>query len=344
MKKYFIVLISVAGIFLFSCGNEEKKENAPELVKVKTTFAEKKRTAIPVRSSGILAAKKEMKLSFKTGGIIEDIYVDEGEDVQSGAILARLDPSEIRARVKQAELALNKARRDYKRVENLYQDSVATLENLQNAETALNIAQSNHTIAQFNLEHSEIKAPSRGAILRRLSEEHEIVAAGEPVFLFASAEGKWIIRTGITDKDIIKLNQGDSAYIYFDPYPGESFLANIMEVGSSADPYTGTYEVELSLCATEKKLANGFIARVEIFPSGQIENITVPVDAIVDASNYTGYVFAIEKGKPVKRKLKLGSLIDGDVIVYGGLKVGDEFVVEGCEYIQDESIIEIVND
>ncbi len=343
MRKYSIIPILATALCFYSCDNGEKKENKVELVKVKTVLVEKKEVNIPVRTSGILASENEIKLSFKTGGIIKNINVDDGDYVEAEKKLASLDLSEIKAKVNQAGLALNKAERDYQRVQNLYQDSVATLENLQNAETALNVAQSDYRVASFNLRHSEIRAPSKGTILRRLSEENEIVAAGQPIFLFASTGGKWIIKTGITDKDIIRISLGDTAWVHFDPYPQHKFPAKITEIGSSADPYTGTYKVELSLQETDKKLVNGFIAKVGIFPSVRKQFNVIPVDALVNANEYNGYVFIIEDGKHKRRKVNLGDIINGEIIVNKGIEEGAKIVVDGANYLQDDSIIEIIN-
>ena len=109
---------------------------------------------------GKLASKEELKLSFKTGGIISEIFVDEGQTVKKGQVLAKLNLSEIQAQVNQAILGLDKAERDYRRANNLYKDSVVTLEQLQNTTTALDIAKSNVKIAEFNLQFSTIKAQS----------------------------------------------------------------------------------------------------------------------------------------------------------------------------------------
>jgi multidrug efflux system membrane fusion protein len=342
MKRYFIIMLMAAGCFVFSCKNGVQKDTAPEIIKVKTAKVEKKAVSIPIRCSGLLASEKEMKLSFKTGGIIEDIFVDEGMGVNSGKLLARLDLSEIEAQVEQAVQGLEKAKRDFQRVQNLYKDSVATLENLQNAETALNIAKSNFQIASFNKDHSEIYAPSNGTILKRMAEENEIVGAGQPVFIFASTEGNWIIRSGITDKDIVKLSLGDSARVNFDAYPQQSFQAAVTEIGEFADPYTGTYEVEFSLEPCTQKLVNGFVAKLDIFPSVKNDFMLLPISALREANGYRGFVYVMKDGKHHKQRVKLGPIVDGKVIVVSGINDGEDVITEGSAYLNNDSKIELV--
>ena len=121
---------------------------------------------LPVRTSGRLSTKAEVRLSFKIGGIVEGIYAEEGQRVRRGATLARLNLAEIDAQVLQATSALDKAKRDLGRVEGLYKDSVATLEQYQDAQTGLDIAEANVRIANFNRKHAEIVAPAGGRILK----------------------------------------------------------------------------------------------------------------------------------------------------------------------------------
>ena len=129
-----------------------------------TVLLEEQEYKIPVVTTGLLGTAREMKLSFKTGGIIKEIKVREGQSCTKGEVLASLDLSEISAQVNQARIASEKAYRDLNRARNLYRDSVVTLEQYQNARSAYELAKNQKDIADFNLRHSMIKAPSDGKI------------------------------------------------------------------------------------------------------------------------------------------------------------------------------------
>jgi multidrug efflux pump subunit AcrA (membrane-fusion protein) len=87
-----------------------------------------------ITASGLLSTENEARLSFKISGIIEKIFVKEGDRVRKGQLLATLKSTEIASQVQQVQLTVEKAQRDYQRANNLYKDSVVTLEQLQNAE------------------------------------------------------------------------------------------------------------------------------------------------------------------------------------------------------------------
>ncbi len=296
--------------------------------------------AFLVHSSGRLSTSQELKLSFKTGGIILEFRVNEGQSVNQGELLASLDLSEIKPQVEQAREAFEKAERDYARAVNLYDDSVATLEQLQNAKTMLQISGSNYDIASFNLRHSSITAPSKGRILKKLMEENEMAGPGYPVLLFGSTEGSWIVRIHVTDRDRVRLRTGDSAVIILDAFPGERFSAEVSELANAADPYTGTFEVELRLKPPVRQpLLTGMIARADIYAKQEESVSVVPVEALMNASGSTANVFEVVNGRPVRRTVTILDIGKNDVLVSGDLKPGTLVITDNLNSITDSTDI-----
>src|SRR3989339_2236405 len=142
MKKLFLI-ISFFGIMVsFSLTGCKKEETAAteDIIPVKVVELKKENVRRVITSSGQFSTDDETFLSFKTGGIIKTIFVKEGDAVKRGQLLAALELTEISAGVSQANAGYEKALRDYKRVDNLYKDSVATLAQLQDAKTGLEIS------------------------------------------------------------------------------------------------------------------------------------------------------------------------------------------------------------
>jgi len=340
MKKgIFLLLVSglVSSLVLLNCRTPEEKPPVTEAVSVRTAAVLHTQMAEPIQTFGRVAAKKEMKLSFKTGGIIEGIYADEGQTVAKDQLLARLDPAEIKAQVKQAQSGFEKAQRDLKRVGSLYKDKAATLEQYQNARTALKVSRSRLETAEFNLRHSDIHAPVQGRIIKRLMEENEIAAPGMPVFLFASTENDWIVRAGISDRDLVRVQLNDSAVVKFDVYPDDTFTAKVTEIVQSADPRTGTYEIELKIDARDKRLVPGFIAEVLISPEMKQTYAVIPVEALVEAEGNEVVVFAMDETTMTARRLfiEIGFLFEDKAAVVSGLEDISTIVTEGASYLED---------
>jgi len=349
MKQFNLILrirnlLFIIPVLLYgSCREKELKTNSAEVVRVRIQNVVEKAVSIPVHTSGILVSSEEVKLSFKAGGIVAKIAAEEGERVKKGVLLASLDLTELSANENQTRLVWEKALRDFTRAQNLYSENVGTLEQNQNLQTALNVAELAHKVAKFNLDHAVILAPDNGVILKQMIRENEMVAPGYPAFLFGLSGKYWKVKAGLSDKDIIKINPGDSASVSFDAYPGVSFPAKVDQLGEMSNPYTGTFEAELLLSSTDYRLVSGFIGTIDLFPSERYSFRMVPVESIIEADGNQGYVYSVDSLKFV-RKLKIEIVtITGNMAAIKGLP-GDvkEVVNEGAAYLRDGMRVEVI--
>lgn len=333
---YFIVFSILLAVFAGCNNGSESTEQAPMIV-VKTVPVKKEKLSFPVHASGLLASPKEIKLSFKVGGIIQRILVDDGDLVKKNQLLAVLELSEIEAMAQRARSAYEKSLRDFNRVSSLYQDSVATLEQKQDTETSLELAKSNMEIAEFNLRHASIVAPSDGKIIKRFAENNELIETGTPAFFFGSTEGAWIIRTGVTDRDIVRLQYGDSASVHFDAYPEDTFNAEVTEIAQSADPYTGTFEIELTLSQQYKNLVFGFVADINIYPRSTQNYFVIPIEALAEANGKTGTIYFPDPEKNTVKKtlVQIERVFDGQVAIRAGLEGVNRVITEGSAYLRE---------
>jgi len=158
MKRSTSILLAFCLIGI-SCKTNNKESDslyAGEVIPVKVAAIRFGETSNEVVATGLLTTENEARLSFKIGGVIEKIFVNEGEFIHKGQVLATLKTAEINSQVEQAKLGFVKAKRDYDRATNLYKDSVATLEQLQNAKTALDIAGQAVDQVSFNSKFASI--------------------------------------------------------------------------------------------------------------------------------------------------------------------------------------------
>ncbi len=311
---------------------------------VKTAPVEFKPYAKPVISSGILASKSQQKLSFKISGVVSEILVDEGNHVKKGQLLAILDQAEIKAQVKQAESVYKNALRNLKRFEKLYVEKVITQEQLQAAETNTSVALSDLNIARFNLKHSAIHAQGDGVVLRRHIERNELVSPNQSAFVISNIRQGWVIRLGITDKDIVRVNLGDKATVEFDAYKGMQFDGLVSEIGAAASQQTGLFEVELTLDPHKLPLFTGFIGKATIESQFTQHLAFIPIEALVSANQSTGSVFTVSPdGTANEQVISIAFITGGKVAVYEGLNEGDQVISEGAAYMKAGMTIKLAS-
>ncbi len=336
--------IGFIGVLLFSgCHRKAGNGTDRQAVPVRTAAVLFRIMSEPVRASGILVSESQIKLSFKTGGIIEKLSVREGERVRQGQALASLKLDEIRALTGQAKNGHEKAVRDFERARNLYRDSVATLEQIQDAQTALNVAKANLDIAEFNLGHSQIAAPSNGRILRRLAEANELIGPGYPVFLFGTDGSPWIVKVGVIDRDVVRLTIGDSASVSLDAFPNRRFSALVRTIAGAPDPMNGLFEIELNVWMGTQAFTNGLMADAEIFPSQKRPYRVIPFDALADVRGVQGTVYTVNE-KLIARKtpITIGFIVGDRVAVEKGLEATDRVVTDGSSYLDDGIPVKVV--
>ncbi|MGA1384690.1 MAG: efflux RND transporter periplasmic adaptor subunit, partial [Steroidobacteraceae bacterium] len=192
-SKISLPLMLLMTAMLGACGDTVDEKEAAG-TSVRAAEATEGPAAAAIEANGLIGARDEMRLSFKTGGIVRRIAVQEGEVVRKGALLAELELTEIQAQAEQASQLAEKAGRDLERGERLYADQVISLEALQNLRTQAAIANAARDAARFNLGYSRIVAPRDGVVLRKLVEERELVPPGQPVVMLGSADRGYVVR------------------------------------------------------------------------------------------------------------------------------------------------------
>jgi multidrug efflux pump subunit AcrA (membrane-fusion protein) len=127
-----------------------------------------------------------------------------------------------------------------------------------------------------------------------------------------------------------------------DAFPDSAFRAEITELGTIADPVTGTYEAELLIRQAHPQFRTGFISRVEIWPTHHTRSMVVPVESIQDATDYRAHVFVYEEGKARKRSIRTGRILGDEVVVMEGLEEGEQVITEGAMYLKPDSEVYLI--
>jgi membrane fusion protein, multidrug efflux system len=332
--------ILVATLVVTGCA-QSSESDAVRATPVRVAESKSGPGAPVIRTNGMLVNKDEMRLSFKVGGVVSHITVQEGQRVKRGQRLAEIEQAEINAQVEQARQTADKAQRDVARAEKLYGDHLISLNQLEDLRTQAAVSKAALQSAEFNWGYASITAPQDGTILRRLVQERELVAAGAPVLVLGAQDRGFVVRVGLADREIVQVRMGDKAEVELDAHPGEKFPAQVTEVASGADERNGMFLVELRLHPTKLRLASGLVAKVALTPASanNADRVYVPIASIVEGDGRRASVFVIDPadGHPIaKRRAVEVAFIDGvEVALTQGLKLGEKVVTDGALYLQD---------
>lgn len=175
--------------------------------------------------------------------------------------------------------------------------------------------------------------------------EGELAGAGAPVFVFNGTAGNdWVIRFGVSDKDWAVLKKGDKAAVEIDAYPNKIFPGIITEIAQGADAASGTYEIEVKVLPGGARFAAGLFSTIRLQPVGEQTVTMVPVEALTEANDKTGFVYTVNAdGRTVtKNKVAIAFLENNKAAVISGLNSAKEVITEGVGYLTDQSKVKVI--
>jgi len=299
-----------------------------------------------VEASGQFSTEDETFLGFKIGGIVQHIFVKEGDAVKSGQLLATLNLTEIKSQVQQAQIGLEKAKRDFLRAGNLYRDSVATLEQYQNSKTAYDVAQQQYNQLNFNRDFAEIRANKSGFVLRKLANDGQVVGPGTPILQINGANNaSWILKVALSDRDWASVQVGDSADVLVESFSNQFFSGKVVKKSEGVDPVTGTLWVNLSANNVPRNhLASGLFGKTIIHVQTHQSTWKVPYDALMDGDDEEGFLFVSNDLTTAQKvKVKLGKLENGQINILSGLENIKYVITSGNAYLDDQSAIKVIS-
>jgi len=344
-RRAMRILPWLAAMTLAAACSRETATPAPAGTPVRTAPVEQAQLQGGLRTVGTLEPANEVRLSFKTGGVVASIEVEQGTRVNQGQPLAALAQQEVAAAVAQARALADKAERDLERGRALFADEVVTREQLDDLTTARDVARAALRAAEFNARFARIEAPADGIVLRRLAEPDELVAAGQPVIVLGDTSGGWVVSASLADRDIVRVRVGDRARVDLDAFPGREFEATVTELGSAADPMTGTYEMKLSIDPAGARFVQGLVAKVEMAGDPGTVVTVVPVQALLEADGSEAVVYVVaprEDGLVAQRvAVRIGRLVGERVEVLEGLLGGEQVVTDGAAYLREGQAVRI---
>ncbi len=347
--KTWTLLVSLSALPLTGCHREERVQTP--LIGASQTIAV---TVLPLQSvtlqgevlaTGLLSTRNEARYAFKIGGVIDRIWVQEGQAFQRGQRLAALKGGEINDQLRQAELAQEKAQRDYGRTMNLYRDSVATLEQLQNAQTTLELARKTTSLVAFNRQYAYIYATTDGFVTRKLANEGEVVSPGSPVLATNETAGPraWTLKLGLNDRDWAKTAIGNRALVTVDAFPDRTFSGTLFRKSTAADPGSGTFGVEVNVDMAGVTPSMGMFGKARLYTGPPSRRTVIPYEALVEADGHNAFVYVPKGRNKVQRvPIVIDQFDEGHIVVKQGLERVRAIVVSNSAFLNESSTIQIV--
>ena len=288
--------------------------------------------------SGTVRLKRETPLSFNTPGRIAAIFVQEGDRVRAGQLLARLDTTALGANVSSAQAEVVRAQAEVKRAEDLFAKGWVTAPRVEQARASMAAAVARARAAGFDVQLAALVAPSAGVVLARPGEPGQIAQPGAPVVTLGEMSQGFVLRLPLADRDAARVKPGQAAEVSIPALAGQPLAGVVSEVGARGDDGTGTFRIEVKLPA-DARLASGQIGRARLRLGTALPGapIRLPATAVFGARADEGFVYVFEPaGRRVRSRLvALGPVGSDGIVITAGLSAGEQVVVSGADRLRD---------
>jgi membrane fusion protein (multidrug efflux system) len=271
-----------------------------------------------------IEAHDEAVVVAKVGGEVRQIYVEEGDFVKAGQVLARLDGDRLRLTLAQTDANLRKLERDYKRTLDLSEKGLVSKSTAENTKYDLDALRASYDSAKLELDYTEIRAPITGVVSARNIKVGNTIRPNDPTFTVTNLD-PLLAYVHVPEKEYRKIASGQGAEVVVDALGGQSFSGSISRISPTVDPQTGTFRARVEVPDPTRTLKPGMFARVNIVYERRQDALQLPRTAILDADGQQS-VYVVADGKAQQRVIRTGLANGGWIQVLDGLR-GDEKVV-----------------
>jgi len=337
MKK--ILVFACVLMMIVACKqhstNEVLETKSP--IKVKVYQIQKNKNDMQLKYSGTIEACQKIPLTFQVSGIVNQVYVKEGDYVKNGQLLAAIDKSDYE-NIYNASLAKYQQAKDaYERLKSVYEQGSLTEIKWVEINASLEQARSSMEIAKNNLSKCNLTAPTDGYIGRRNIEpgQSSIGLSTAPIEL-VKLENIYV-KISVPENEINLIRMGLKASFVVSAVNNNMFTGEVNSISPVADILSRTYTVKILSKNKDLILKPGMVCDVTLTLNAENTNIFVPYISVTSDDNGKQYVYVVDtkSKKAYKRYINTGKYNDSMIEINSGLSTGETIVTEGKDKLKD---------
>ena len=282
--------------------------------------------SITKKFPGKLLPVEQSQLAFEIPGKINNVYVDVGDSVKKGQVLAKLDDREASAQLNQAKAAYELSKQILERFENLRQQGHISVQDLDKARSDYIIAKSQFEFFEVKLQQTNLKAPFNGVIQSRFLDTGTVINSGIPILEIIDSN---YVEAHIS-VPVIYLKDMEIGKEYNFEFDGETIKAVFSKLAPMSP---GGSDSRLAIFKFNEFFNPGSIANLEIKITENLRGTWVPLKSLSQSDQGLWSVYTIENNIVVKDLIEIIYFEDDYAYVRGTLKNNDLIVLGGASKI-----------
>jgi RND family efflux transporter MFP subunit len=348
-----VLLLSAVG-----CSHSSSQDDAVPVVEVTVTHVERADISDTLTLSGTVIAPPngDIRVSPLVAGRIAELSVAEGDRVEAGQVLARVDArpyqdqlTQAQAVEAQARASLENASLGYQRNQDLLQRGIAARKDVEDARTqesvargALKQAEAAVALAERQVARTDVKSPLSGFVVKRFINAGEQVdgTAAQPVVEVANLDTLELL-VNVPALYLGRLHAGERLNLSVDSFPDKTFAGHVVAIPAAVDPASGSGGVRIALANPGNVLRLGMFLKTELALETHRQALTIPVQSLYHDEQNHSVVYRVDGQNAIATPVKIGVTSSEKVEIVDGLKLGDTIVLTGGYGLGDKVRIEV---
>jgi len=342
LKKITIITLGIFyGILLAGC--QANNSNLATPVKVKVQKVQSVNFKQTLTYSGTIEESYTVPLSFSTMGTVAEVYVNEGEFVKKGQLLAKLNNTTNLNAYKMALATKKQAQDAYNRIFPMYQNNTVPAVKFVDISTKLQQAQATAAIAKKNLEDCNLYATISGYVGKR-SIEPGMQAMPNVISITLIKIDSVYVRIPVPENEVSGVKKNEKVYLTVHAIGPRTYIGRVEEIGVVADPLAHTYKIKAIINNSDKKLKPGMVCNAILEHNFNNQVLAAPNQAIMVDEKGAQFVYIVDPETKTAycRYITTGDYLQNGIAVTSGINKGDLLVIEGQQKLADQTLVSIV--
>ncbi len=292
--------VAVATLTLSACGTDGKaaqtKQSTVDAVPVEVAAAARAPISANYSGTASLVADHEAQVVSKTNGVIKKLYVEEGDAVKAGQLLAEIDDADARSKLNSAEAQMHKSEATFAHAEAAIPKQLIPQFEYEQDKFDLQDKRAALEGARLQLAYTRILAPVDGIIAERSVKVGNMLQANQNVFRIVGMDPLQAV-LNVPERQLGILKPSQTVQLEADALPGQKFTGTILRIAPVVDSSSGTFRVTTQFHDKTATLKPGMFARIDIVYDHRDDALTIPRSALIEEDGETA-VFVVEKPTP----------------------------------------------
>ncbi|MGX5174466.1 efflux RND transporter periplasmic adaptor subunit [Aliikangiella sp. IMCC44653] len=289
-----------------------------------------------------LEAENDADIVARSTGLLREIYVEEGDKVKKGQLLAQLDIEQLQLEVSQMRATLNKLEKELQRQQTLFSRKLGSSDSLDRAKFEFQSQQAQFKLSQLKLQYASIKAPIDGVITQRHVKTGNLIRENDLLFKIVDLSTLQAV-LHLPERELTNIKKDQEILLQVDALKGKIIRGKVARIRPSIDSDTGTFRVVATLINESQELRAGMFGKVEVVFDTHQDTLVLQQQALITQDNRS-HVFVVRDNKAIQTPVEVGFSHKGLVEITSGLALSDKVITTGQQILKHETLVEIVTD